>query len=432
MSNNMSTSFSITTEQEFVTVNGGMSAEIVFGKYVAAARYNVYKNWNNQIVNVDSNPNIIADTLQMIANIITSIETSRETPSQGMLISPGFLSAPYMVELMDLIYLPSHILVGVNSIAPLERALDRAQAAGIDCYAVLGYDTVVPTCLVAWIKFRSIPPVFQQLIRDLHIRNVIAMGVWDANGVTSGESINRAYGRNKNVFFTYVNEAYGRLEEDEQIFKYFLGEDAVSSILKPRLFNLGDWESSIDYLTQFLLPIEGMIITQAETPAPHHPIFNTRSGCKKINTVKCYCFFVDNTVNLYHLATELAGLFMKRNNVSQKGVVLNPYIISNPLYEVMYGYLPIVYWQFNEQNPEIYKKYLKTGEGGELWVNLVLEDSTCNLVPSSVTPTVQLTEYQLGSWISQYRPVSKPRVQYLNIVDLKIMANGVNIKNESF
>jgi len=429
----MSTSFTITTELPYITVNGGMSAEIVFGKYVASAQYNIYKEWNNQIVNVDTNPNIIIDTLQMISNIVTIVESSRVNPCSNVLISPGFLSAPYLVELMNLIYLPSHILVGVNSMIHLEVALSRAHEAGIDCYAVIGFDSVVPTCLVAWIKFRSIPPVYQKLISNLKIRNVIAMGVWEVNGVSSGECVNRAYGPNKNVFFTYVQESYGNSTDDTVVFSNFLGHETVSHILQPRVRNLGDWESSIDYLTDFFLPIDGMIIPSEESVEEyaHHPfskMSQTNNKTLPSFSVKCHCFYADNTVKLYCLATELASLFMKRNNISQKGVVLNPYIICNPLYEVTYGYLPIVYWQFNNDNQQIYKKYLDFSK--ETWVNLVYESSYCNMLPAGSSPTMLLTEKQIGSWIKNFRQLTKPSVQYLNMVDLKILSNGLNIRYE--
>lgn len=64
--------------------------------------------------------------------------------------------------------------------------------------------------------------------------------------------------------------------------------------------------------------------------------------------------------------------FDKENHpIEPKGIVFNQYIMSNPTYELNYGYLPILYWQFYPKNEERIMKSLSEEEKKyKRWMNL--------------------------------------------------------------
>ena len=56
----------------------------------------------------------------------------------------------------------------------------------------------------------------------------------------------------------------------------------------------------------------------------------------------------------YHLGKAFIELnyVEKDHEVKAKGIVFNQYIMSNPTYELNYGWIPILYWQFYPKNEE--------------------------------------------------------------------------------
>lgn len=94
---------------------------------------------------------------------------SHENQGKSVLYSPGICNVPYLVETTNMIYLPSHFLVGVNNISDLERLLDEAMDNGYQCYAVLGYDPFFKTHLCAWIKFVEAPRQYWKLISKFKV-----------------------------------------------------------------------------------------------------------------------------------------------------------------------------------------------------------------------------------------------------------------------
>jgi hypothetical protein len=61
---------------------------------------------------------------------------------------------------------------------------------------------------------------------------------------------------------------------------------------------------------------------------------------------------------LYLTAYHLGKAFIKHNYhevnhpVEAKAIILNQYFMSNPTYELNYGFIPILYWQFYPKNEE--------------------------------------------------------------------------------
>ena len=122
-----------------------------------------------------------------------------------LFIHTGFLSVPYIVELCNCIYLPSQFLVEIQKFYDLHQLLKTTNAYGVKCYAIVGFDSVFKDTLVAWIKFKKMPPQYEDLINN-HIQsdNVILSGVYDKNNKTHGE--NMIYEYMPDVFLLCINE----------------------------------------------------------------------------------------------------------------------------------------------------------------------------------------------------------------------------------
>lgn len=98
-------------------------------------------------------PNLVRDTLNYIAHTVRQLKVA----GRPILYGTGLCCVPYLVEAADMVYLPSHFLVGVTSIEKLRSMLLQAVDQGYKCYAVVGYDSCLGKTLCAWIKFSSIP-----------------------------------------------------------------------------------------------------------------------------------------------------------------------------------------------------------------------------------------------------------------------------------
>ena len=68
--------------------------------------------------------------------------------------------------------------------------------------------------------------------------------------------------------------------------------------------------------------------------------------------------FSRSSWNLYLIAYYLGKKFMRKNKINTEGVVFNQYFMSNPTYELNYGYIPMLYWQFYNKNEERILKVL--------------------------------------------------------------------------
>jgi len=126
----------------------------------------------------DLRDNFVEETLDFIYREVKSHANLGKT----VLYSPGVCSVPYLIETGNLIYLPSHFLVGVNSIKSLSNMLKVAHEKGYRCYAVMGYDSFIPDKLCAWIKFTHPPLQYLKLVEELEIDNIILMSVHDHKG----------------------------------------------------------------------------------------------------------------------------------------------------------------------------------------------------------------------------------------------------------
>ncbi len=350
-------SFEISVKGEKLYVDGGMSTEITFAKYCAFRAKYVYSGWNIDIRMVY--PNIILRSIEYVVNTIKNFET--ENCQKTVLYSTGFLSAPYITELCNFIYLPSQFLVGFNNISELQEVLKVLSVSNIKAYAIAGFDGCIPNCLVAWIKFIEMPPQYQDLINNyLKSEHLFIAGVYDENFKSTGENIIYKYEESKSenkifpedIYFLHIHACYDKgekgekvkLNKDWEIFQNLLVDFNRNKVSINKAYYVADWESAIDHIQENLI----------------------QNFIGKIYR----CSSLD-TLSLYDLSYELSKFFIKINRIQVQGIVANPYIMNSPTYESNYGYLAFTYWQ---SNPTVENRLQKKIDAdlptdGLLWIN---------------------------------------------------------------
>jgi hypothetical protein len=384
--------FRINTFQNRTNVICGMSPEICLAKTVAFKQNSVYQGWK-----VDAsycNPTSILDTIKSICNYYTK---EKNFSFDSAMFNPGFCSVPYITLASNMLYLPSQILVGFNRFQDLKRAITVANEQGIPCYAVAGYDACIPNKLVAWIKFLSIPAPFIDLCLHFNISKILTLCVHDENGQTTGENIIRLAYRHKNdlrdncvypndIYFLYINESYSLCNKiDSEIFI-----DLVDDIIDSEFYNLAnqpkrtymsDWESGIDTFSYYQ-PINKL------TNCSYSYEIKTTKG-----SIQGLIYTVKDSIKLYELATPISKALMNQNNIDIKGLVLNPYFISDPSYELNYGYLPLLYWQGNKDNNSILSQRCHKYLSNEKNKNLKIYANTWAQVP---IPSLNVKDFYLS------------------------------------
>jgi hypothetical protein len=110
-------------------------------------------------------------------------------------------------------------------------------------------------------------------------------------------------------------------------------------------------------------------------------------------------------------AFHLGKTFIKYNYdheshpVQPKGVVLNQYIMSNPTYELNYGYLPILYWQFYPKNEgRILGELSEEEKGYKRWLNIHKGTHLRLIEKDSVVIQTDHEGKELGLWVTKYAP----------------------------
>ena len=398
------TSFRILDEQSRITVVGGMSTEMHFAKYYAYRTNKNYRGWDNRIMMC--HPNIILDTINYVTETVKSIEV--QGCMKPILYSPGFLSVGYIVELCNYIYLPSQFLIGLTKIKDLELMLKTLYSKGIEAYAVVGYDSCIPNCLVAWIKFMKMPYI--DLIENyLESDKILIAGVYDKNHETFGENeiysystVNNTQISSQDIYFLKINKCYDKQnDQDIEIFNRLLPDFDKLGTQKSKF--VGDWESGIDIVDQY-------------------PTFKH----------KIYVMVTKDSLPLYKLSYELCKKFMQINNIDVKGIVANPYIISNPTYETHYGYLAFSYWQFNGTVITMLEDRVQKDlpKEGTLWLNdqnstrKDLFDKFNNVKRVYINNTSTLHD-ELYEWIISHKPKIYTKKEYVSINQLFSIAETI-------
>ena len=352
------------------SLDGGMSAEYAIEKSGANLASGVSDSWK---VNAHaSGPNHVYATPEFLKNSVKQTVNfydkllGSHTTFNSVIISTGIPSIPYLSGAMKAPVLPLHFLVSANTVKEIQSILDYSNQNGYSSYSTLGYDASVPYA-VAWVKLLDIPKEYIDFLIQHKVKNVILLG---ATAPTGGEATARK------VISTQNPDSAGSL-----FILYPQGGIAADlAALKDKVKDLDDVNQQSDF-TRVADWESGIIPEQVK---------NFSESIKRYTTVKDIRFITaDDDGELYNLATYASLAFIYKNkkaftfNGSSpiNGVALNPYLLSDPLYENRFKYIPVVYWQGNPQQSIINKleevvkaaisSYFPTVKYNELtfWIN---------------------------------------------------------------
>lgn len=336
---NQLTTYQITKQKHgdvpVYNLDGGMSAEYAVQKSISNLTAGVSHTWE---IGPGGGPNPVWGTPDFLERSVQYTVKQydkvlgKNTPLKTVIISTGVPNIPYLSAVMQAPVLPLHFLVSVNACAEIQSILDYSSQNGYPAYATLGYDASMDHVGVAWIKLLDLPREYQQFIQNHQVENVIVAGIGEN---IQGESFARRVQNNSDNTTKYpVNSFYiqytnhGSAADLKAISGYLVdyNEQQLDSVTM-----IADWESAV-------------LESQVENMA------------RKIHTntaAQTYSLITPNSmIDMYDLAPRVCLEFIKKNNSiilsgGVSGVSLNEYLISNPVYELLNGKIPLLYWQFN-------------------------------------------------------------------------------------
>lgn len=279
---------------------GGLSAEITYTRSIIKN----FKGWKNKIR--ECKPSTIVDTVKYVE----SISRSYYKKEKSAVISPGIPTASYLSYYTNSLYLPTQFLVKVENIENLKIAINYAHNFGLKCYAILGYDYVMPNCIIAWIKFKKNP--YCKLLNHLKIETKYSICCYEPYNKAGAENLIKYY--DDNIYLNFVHGYYdiNNITKDIELY-----EKLVQDFNKKKIgdeIDMNDWESGIDD------PVE---------------YFD-----EEVNLI-----YAKDSYDLYAMLSSLGKYFYRKNKFIYHKVIINPYGVLNPENELTNGYLPIVYWQ---------------------------------------------------------------------------------------
>jgi hypothetical protein len=332
-------------------LDGGMSAEYAVEKAGESLATGMSHSW--KVNGPGSGPNPVYSTPRFLENSVKKTVAFYDsnfgsgTPFNSVVISTGIPSVPYLARAMRAPVLPLHFLVGANTVREIKTIVDEADRSGYPSYATLGYDGSMPNVAVAWIKLLDLPGEYIDFLKRHHVKNVIILGATGSVGgeatakkvISAGDRSNKEKYAPGSVFILYPGggSAVDTAALDERI------KDIGSVVQQADFTRIADWES-------------GIIPEQVK---------NYSRAIRRSTTVKGVWFITGkDDGDLYKLATYVTLAFVHKNirqfgedgTAPVKGVILNPYLISNPVFESRFKYIPLVYWQGNP--PKITSKEL--------------------------------------------------------------------------
>ena len=311
------------------SLRGGLSAEYAVQKAISSLTSGISHSWNVPEPGMGPKPiPPTPDFLQRSAQKTVDIYNNylgESTPIETVIIGTGIPSTQYLSRALNAPVLPIHFLIGVHTIKEVQTVLDRCIADDIKAYATIGHDySLSMTQSVAWIKLLSLPHVYQQFLIDHKVQQVVfhgALGKGGESGARKFRDDTKHYGAGSIYLMHFAGD---------QSEKY-LGEtirDFDTTKLEPFQF-IADWEA-------------GIIMNQVQDIANEIKESTSIDATLMVTT--------DDAIHLWNMGTYLMLHLLKKNDLSLKGISLNPYLIGHPVFETTKGLVPFLYWQgFNPQ-----------------------------------------------------------------------------------
>lgn len=255
----------------------------------------------------------------------------------AVILATGNNGVNYLSAITKAPVLPVQFLVTSDTYTELRGVIDTANASGIHCYSTLGHDGSMKKG-VAWVKLLDLPQAYKDFLVQHKVKNVIFAATENASGgesrakkvIEPGTDINRTNAGD--IFVMYPNGYTDiGLELDERELSFCL-RDYKELNLEPNFRDFSDWESGM------IQPqVDRLALTAKNTIGNNAKILQIAAGDAKA---------------LYDYASYSVAKFYDKNQANYngntiKGIVINPYLILHPAYEIYNGYLPLMLWQGN-------------------------------------------------------------------------------------
>ena len=183
---------------------------------------------------------------------------------------------------------------------------------------------------VAWIKLLALPDEYRKFIIEHEVENVIIAGIGED---VKSESYSRKLSKtgvdgqeyaDGSLYILYTQS--GSEHDIKTISRNVVDYDTLS-LEKGK--DLADWESGV----------------------VNRQIDNISKGICEHTPAQVYSLIATHDMmDMYNLGANMGMYFMYKNReqtkVSVQGTYLNEYLISQPLYELTQGYIPLLFWQF--------------------------------------------------------------------------------------
>lgn len=312
-------------------LDGGMSAEFGVEKSLASLAGGISHSWKKSKDGgpepVMMTPDFLQRSLQKTVNMYNEVLGSK-TPVKTVVIGTGVPLAPYLSTAMKAPYLPIHFLGGANTAQEVQSVLDYANDNGHPSYATLGYDGSISGVGVAWIKLLELPAEYETFLVDHQVEEVILLGVGE-------KVIGESYARK--VITGKPTSEYGERSLYVQYTQYGSSSDVTA--LTSRIY---DFKS--------LRLNDSRLIADWESGILDRQIDAFSKSIKDKTSARPYSLSCSSDmISLYNLATTLTAFAIKKNEANFSGingVAFNEYLFSQPLYGLIKGYVPLLYWQF--------------------------------------------------------------------------------------
>lgn len=333
----MLTTYQITKEEyegmNVFMLDGGMSAEYAVQKSLANLTAGVSHTWfigpGGGPEPVWGTPDFLQRSVRHTVHLYNE-HLGKSKKLKTVIISTGVPTVPYLSAAMEAPVLPLHFLVSVNSTKEVSSILEYSSQAGVPCYATLGYDASMNDVGVAWIKLLALPDEYRKFIIEHEVENVIIAGIGEN---VKSESYCRKISKtgvdgqeyaNGSLYILYTQSGS---EHDIHTISRNIVDYNILSLEEGK--DLADWESGV----------------------VNRQIDNISKGIREHTPAQVYSLIATHDMmDMYNLGANIAMYFMYKNreqkNISVQGIYLNEYLISQPLYELTQGYIPLLFWQF--------------------------------------------------------------------------------------
>ena len=314
-------------------LDGGMSAEYAVQKSLANLTAGVSHTWRigpgGGPKPVWGTPDFLQQSVQHTVDLYNEY-LGKSKKLKTVIIATGVPAVPYLSAAMEAPVLPLHFLVSVNSTKEVSSILEYSSQAGVPCYATLGYDASMDDVGVAWIKLLALPDEYRKFIIEHEVENVIIAGIGED---VKSESYCRKLSKtgvdgqeyaDGSLYILYTQS--GSEHDIKTISRNVVDYDTLS-LEKGK--DLADWESGV----------------------VNRQIDNISKGICEHTPAQVYSLIATHDMmDMYNLGANMGMYFMYKNReqtkVSVQGTYLNEYLISQPLYELTQGYIPLLFWQF--------------------------------------------------------------------------------------